>query len=152
MPTIRDYRAADAGRVWELLEQGLAPYGITPDACSTDRDLEDVEAHYLDRGGRFRMLVERGETIGMYGLYKVSDTVVELRKMYLDPAHKGRGLGKQLLDDALAIARAAGFRTMTLETNRTLVEAIGLYERYGFVDAPDAELSSRCDRAMTLEL
>lgn len=152
MATLRDYRAEDADRVWTLLEHGLAAYGLAPDACSTDRDLADIAAHYLDRGGRFRMLVEGGEAIGMYGLHKVSDEVVELRKMYLDPRCKGRGHGKQLLNDALSIARAAGFRTMTLETNRLLVEAIGLYEKYGFVDAPRAALATRCDRAMALEL
>lgn len=102
MATIRDYVPEDAERVWALLEQGLAAYGIAPDACSTDSDLEDVEG--------------------------------------------------QLLDDALLIARATGFRTMTLETNHALVEAIGLYASYGFVDVSRTELSARCDRAMTLSL
>lgn len=152
MATIRDYRPEDAGRVWTLLERGLGAYDIAPDACSTDRDLEDVQAHYLDRGGRFRILVENDDPIGMYGLYRLGDTEVELRKMYLDTNHKGRGYGKQLLEDALAIGRAGGFRTMVLQTNRVLVEAIGLYEKYGFTDLPDAELSTRCDRAMKLEL
>jgi GNAT superfamily N-acetyltransferase len=152
MATIRDYRPADAGRVWALLELGLGAYGIAPDACATDRDLENVQAHYLDRGGRFRILVEDEETIGMYGLYRIDSAVVELRKMYLDTRHKGHGHGERLLDDALRIARAAGYRTMILQTNRVLVEAIGLYRKYGFEDRPGAELATRCDCAMQLQL
>ena len=150
--TIRDYRADDAPRAWTLLEQGLAPYGLQADSCSTDRDLEDVERHYLARGGRFRMLEDDGRVIGMYGLYPVDSATVELRKMYLDPARKGRGLGKRMLEEALSLARAAGFTAMTLETNRALVEAIGLYLKYGFVDVPDAAPSTRCDRVMRLTL
>jgi GNAT superfamily N-acetyltransferase len=152
MATIRDYRPDDAGRIWTLLELGLSPYGIAPDACGTDRDLDDVQAHYLDRGGRFRLLVEGEKTIGMYGLYKVDSAVVELRKMYLDTRHKGHGNGKLLLEDALTIARVANYRTVVLQTNRVLVEAIGLYRKYGFADWPGAELATRCDRAMKLDL
>jgi len=152
MPSIRDYRPGDAADLWSLLERALAVYGLSADSCATDHDLKDIQASYLDRGGRFRVLTDGPRTIGMYGLYKESNDVVELRKMYLEPAYKGQGFGRLILDDALEIARGAGFKTMTLETNRVLTEAIALYRKYGFVDVERDDLSARCDRAMAMDL
>jgi putative acetyltransferase len=150
--SIRDFDPADADKLWSVLERSLAAYGLKADSCNTDTDLLDVQRNYIDCGGRFRVLTQGETPIGMYGLYKIGAERVELRKMYLEPAHKGRGYGKLLLNDALSVAREAGFRTMTLETNRLLVEAIGLYRKFGFKDVERNDLSARCDRAMIKEL
>ena len=48
--------------------------------------------------------------------------------MYLHKSQRGRGLGKFLLDSALAQARELGFTRVTLETASVLKEAIALYE------------------------
>jgi putative acetyltransferase len=76
----------------------------------------------------------------------------ELRKMYLRRDRRGKGLGKLMLEHALAEARRLGFGTITLETASVLKEAIGLYESYGFKPYTPAHLSSRCDQAYSLEL
>ncbi len=152
MPRIRDYLDGDADALWPLLERGLAVYGLVPDAQTTDRDLLDVPASYLRNGGRFRVLEEGRRVIGMYGLFNAGDDIAELRKMYLDPDRKGQGHGKRLLEDAIRIARDAGFRTLALETNRLLIEALGLYRKYGFRETTREQFSCRCDLAMSLEL
>jgi len=112
----------------------------------------DVQASYMEKGGRFRVLVENGNVIGMCGLYNKGDAVAELRKMYLDPSSKGKGYGKMLLEDALEIARKCGFRQMVLETNLVLVEAIGMYKKYGFIEVEQEVSSVRCNCAMALDL
>ncbi len=88
----------------------------------------------------------------MYGLRNEGDAVTELRKMYLDPSQKGKGYGKLMLEDALDVARSLGFHRVTLETNEVLIEAIGLYRSYGFVETSREKFSDRCDYAMVLEL
>jgi putative acetyltransferase len=72
--------------------------------------------------------------------------------MYLHRAYRGRGLGRRLLEDALANARRLGFARMTLETASVLKEAIRLYESYGFTPYQPDHLSGRCDHAYLLEL
>ena len=62
------------------------------------------------------------------------------------------GLGKQLLEHCIAQARDLSFRKVTLETAAVLVEAIGLYRRYGFQTFEPDHLSSRCDQGMVLSL
>lgn len=149
---IREARPEDAPRLWQLLEQGLAAYGLASDPAGTDTDMADVEASYVARGGRFRVLEVDGRTIGMYGLYRLDADTVELRKMYLDPAEKGRGYGRLLMEEALRLAREAGYRRMVLETNRRLVEAIGMYRKFGFTEEARPDRSPRCDAAMAMDL
>ena len=72
--------------------------------------------------------------------------------MYLLRDHRGRGLGKRLLDHALANARQLGFKTVILETASVLKEAITLYERHGFTPYHPDHLSTRCDQAYRLIL
>jgi putative acetyltransferase len=126
---------------------------LEPDPACTDADLADIEAHYVRAGGYFAVLEEPdGTIIGTYGLHRVDAMTCELRKMYLDPARRGRGHGKALLEHALATARELGFRRMTLETASVLEEAIALYRKYGFVPCTSPHLSRRCDLAFDREL
>jgi len=137
------------GLVYGVLEE----YGLKPDPAATDADLTDIEQSYFARGGAFFVLDdERGSIIGAYGLYPIDNQTCELRKMYLQKAYRGKGLGKLLLDSALARAREVGFKRVTLETAGVLKEAIALYESYGFEKYQPHHMSKRCDQAYVLEL
>ncbi|UCD48552.1 MAG: GNAT family N-acetyltransferase [Phycisphaerales bacterium] len=152
-PRLREATNADCEAVRDLVFTVLAEYGLKPDPGSTDADLSDIEQSYLARGGTFRILESSdGSVIGAYGLYPMEDRACELRKMYLRRECRGQGLGRRLLDDALAEARRLGFRRVVLETASVLKEAIALYERYGFAPYQPDHLSSRCDQAYLLEL
>jgi putative acetyltransferase len=151
--TIRDMRPADAPAVRGIVRDVLQEYGLTFDPLATDADLDDLPASYADRGGGFRVIVnERGDVVGCGGLYPLGHGVAEIRKMYLQPAVRGRGWGRKLLDDLVGLAKALGFARVTLETASVLKEAIRLYRAFGFVEAPAAHLSSRCDMAFSLDL
>lgn len=146
--TIRPATNADAEAVRELVFGILRSYGLQPDPGTADRDLEDLEGNYHCAGGYFAVLREAGGTIvGSYGLARVSDTECELRKMYLAAAHRGKGLGKALLEDALREAGRLGYRVVTLETASVLKEAIALYRKYGFEPYVPRHLATRCDQA-----
>ncbi|MEN6577952.1 MAG: GNAT family N-acetyltransferase [Phycisphaerales bacterium] len=152
-PRLRPATNADCEPVRNLVFTVLCEYGLKPDPGCTDADLNDIEQSYLARGGVFRILEEQdGAVIGSYGLYPMEPGTCELRKMYLHQGYRGRGLGRRLLEDALACARQAGFRRVTLETASVLKEAIRLYERYGFKPCQADHLSCRCDQAYALDL
>ena len=151
--TLRPATNADTAAVRDLVFGVLAEYGLKPSPDDTDTDLSDIESSYFARGGRFDVL-ERGDgaIIGTVGLYRVDAETVELRKMYLVPHARGRGLGRMVLEHALDEARRMGARRVTLETASVLREAIALYTRYGFRPCNAGHLSSRCDQCMALEL
>jgi putative acetyltransferase len=152
-PKLRPANNKDREKITGLVYGVLREYGLKPDGACTDADLKDIEHSYFERGGTFCVLEEEdGSIIGAYGLYPVDKRTCELRKMYLRSSYRGKGLGKLLLEDALAKARQMGFERVTLETASVLKEAIALYESYGFVEYRPEHLSSRCDQAYVLEL
>src|SRR5262245_24495992 len=76
----------------------------------------------------------RGKAIGCGALKLHAGAPAELKRMWVDPSARGLGLGRRLLGELEARARAAGVRILRLETNRTLTEAIRLYRENGFVE------------------
>lgn len=151
-PILRRAVAADGEAVRALVFGVLREFGLATDA-HTDADLDDLEAHYFGRGGEFFVLTDSTPTvIGCVGLYRVDQTTLELRKMYLAAAWRGRGQGRRLLEHALARARALGARTITLETAEVLQSALDLYRRAGFQPRCGGVHSGRCDLAMELNL
>jgi putative acetyltransferase len=152
MTKIRDYQAEDDARIWEILKTALAVYGLISQPESTDHDLLNIRESYFSSGGTFRVLEVDDRLVGTYGLHNEGDGIAELRKMYLDPVYKGRGLGKMLLEDVLLTARQLGFRTIILESNSNLAEAAMLYRKFGFVDMEREHMASRCDYALRLDL
>ena len=152
-PKLREATNADCQAVRNLVFAVLEEYGLKPDPGVTDADLDDIERSYFVQGGTFRVLATQdGSIVGAYGLYPLDDGTCELRKMYLRRDYRGQGLGKHLLEDALATTRRLGFQQVILETASVLKEAIALYQRYGFVPHQADHLSARCDQAYLLTL
>jgi putative acetyltransferase len=152
-PRLRLANNRDCDNTASLVDSILREYDLKLDPACTDADIKDIESSYFGRGGTFIVLeAEDGSIIGAYGLYPVEEQTCELRKMYLQKAHRGKGLGKLLLEDALSKARQLGFERMVLETAAVLKEAIALYKSYGFIQYNPQHMSSRCDQAYLLEL
>jgi putative acetyltransferase len=145
MCRLRSYAPGDAPHVFALMQRSLADYGLCADPGATDSDLRDIDATYVRTGGVFKILDDDGVVVGSYGLLPLSPRTCELRKMYLAAGHRGRGLGKRMMEDALASARALGFSEMVLETNTCLREALAMYRAHGFEDYTPDHLSGRCN-------
>jgi GNAT superfamily N-acetyltransferase len=143
----------DAAAAQAVVFAVLREYGLVPDPAETDADLQDLAAHYFARGGQFYVLTTASaEVVATLGLYYLDAQTVELRKMYLSSQLRGQGIGRGLLEFALAQARQMGFKRMTLETASVLKEAIGLYRRLGFQPLVGHQQVPRCDQAFYLDL
>jgi putative acetyltransferase len=150
---IRDAVPGDEPAVQRVVFAVLREYGLNPEPGATDSDLDDLQAAYRDCGGVFRIVTDaRGGIIGCGGLLPGERGDVELRKMYLLPEHRGRGIGKRLLEDLIAAARAAGYRRVVLDTASVLKEAITLYRQRGFQPWENPERVRRCDQSYFLTL
>ena len=153
MFSIRSARPGDESAVHAIVSGVLAEYGLTLDPAGTDSDLDDLTASYHDRGGVFRVVVNStGEIVGCGGLYRLSEAEAEIRKMYLRPEVRGRGLGRELLEDLVAFARRHHVGRLTLETASVLTRAIAMYQRFGFVEYTPGHLAERCDQAFEMNI
>lgn len=145
---------ADAPSVRAIVFATLREFGLCPDPAATDSDLDDIESSYLKNSGWFVVLCESatGRVVGTAGLKPRDSGVVELRKMYLDPSARGKGLGRVLLDAAVRRAEQGGFERIVLETANALKAAVRLYERNGFVPSTEPAHASRCEIVMERRL
>jgi ribosomal protein S18 acetylase RimI-like enzyme len=82
--------------------------------------------------GLLLVAARHGEPVGCGALKFHDDAPAEIKRMWIAPSVRGLGLGRRLLTELETHAAAHGARTLRLETNRTLDEAIALYRSAGY--------------------
>jgi GNAT superfamily N-acetyltransferase len=107
------------------------PTGFNP-ALSISAD----RAELSPPAGLFLIARLDGRPVGCGALKFHPGAPAELKRMWVAPDARGMGLGRRILAELEAQARTAGVETLHLETNETLVEAIALYRRNGWVEVP----------------
>jgi DNA-binding MarR family transcriptional regulator/predicted N-acetyltransferase YhbS len=101
--------------------------GFDPAASLAAEDLELIPPR-----GAFLVASVDGETVGCGAVKAVGPAVGSLKRMWVADGARGLGIGRRMLDALEAQARELGLRTLRLETNRTLKEAIQLYRGAGY--------------------
>jgi len=74
-----------------------------------------------------------GERVGAVFVAKGSDQIARLRLLHVEPAARGLGIGKRLVDECIRFARQAGYKKMTLWTQSILLAARHIYKQAGFL-------------------
>ncbi|HEY7754386.1 MAG TPA: GNAT family N-acetyltransferase [Steroidobacteraceae bacterium] len=114
--------------------------------------LDDPEAAIIATGGMIFFAMEGETPVGTMAMIRVDAARYELAKMGVAATHQRRGIGERLGAAGIAWAREAGARTIFLETNSRLANAIRLYERLGFRHAPHPHPSDYARSDVYMEL
>lgn len=77
-----------------------------------------------------------GEPAGLGGVRYLNTEIAEVKSMYVAPAFRGTGLGRQILDRLDEIASEHGCRAIRLDTSDYLTPAVGLYRSAGYREVP----------------
>jgi N-acetylglutamate synthase-like GNAT family acetyltransferase len=98
-----------------------------------DREtLGDPQKRILEKGGYIFMVYADDQAVGCVALIPIGNGVYELSKMAVSPELRGLGIGRRLLQHAIAEARRIGARSLFLGSNAKLENAVHLYESVGF--------------------
>ena len=143
---IRDWQPEDRHAAAGVIKTVLEEYGLPWQPESADRDVIEVESAYLDVGGEFWVVEQDSTIVGTAAYQPIArgHRAVEIRKMYLLPIIRGRGLGKYLLAQLEMAIAIKDYREIWIETASILKEAVKLYELNGYQTATGVE-TERCD-------
>lgn len=122
----RDLLADRTANVPDILETYYAK-----DAYA--RLLEDLPRIHARPSGDILLAEHKGAVVGCGMYYPLSAPgLCEIKRVFIDPAARGLGAGRAIMQAGMDGARADGFKRMVLDTIVNLTEAIRLYETLGF--------------------
>jgi GNAT superfamily N-acetyltransferase len=128
---IREYvdwcRASYAGDDW-LID---AVFGHQ----SLEAELQKLSSSYATPSGRAFLARSDNEMVGCIAYRRLSETICEMKRLFVRKAGQGRGMGRRLCMASIDAARNDGYTLMRLDTVSSLMtEAIALYRSIGFRD------------------
>lgn len=96
----------------------------------------DGQATVVHDGIRYLVVVDGGRVVACGGVQPLDADTGELKRMYVRPAYRGRGIARQLLSALEELAFQQGHSVLCLETGSYLPAAIGLYTSCGYQPIP----------------
>ena len=92
-----------------------------------------LDAHEVVEGrGAFFVAYADGQPVACGAIRRANAGTAEIKRMYVAPAARGKGIGRMMLDTLEAEGRRLGVTRIVLETGERQLEALALYERAGF--------------------
>lgn len=130
----RAYHAWNKEQVLETLGDGPLPAEAIEADYDVDSIIQDDLAYLADPTADGRLFVARGDD-GLDGcvfLQWRSAAQAEVKRLYVRPAARGRGLGRRLMEELIETVRASGCRSLVLHTGSYTAAAQALYDDLGF--------------------
>ena len=156
---IRPIQPQDNAALAVIVRTSLAEFGANkPGTVFYDLTTDALYELFQTKGSFYFVAEENGKLLGGGGIYPTEGlpaNTCELVKMYLNKDARGKGLGKQMIDQCLTWAKENGYEQVYLETMPELKQALKVYELFGFeyLDGPMGNSGHfGCDRWMLKKL
>jgi GNAT superfamily N-acetyltransferase len=115
-----------------LVREYAATLGVDLSFQNFEQELEHFPLEYSPPSGAFILVEDAGHHLACIGVRQFADEVGEIKRLYVAPAARGRGLGRVLVERIIAEARQLGYRSLLLDTLPFMKEAQSLYLSMGF--------------------
>jgi GNAT superfamily N-acetyltransferase len=117
----------------ELFQEYAQSLGVNLCFQNFEQELAGLPGHYAPPDGRLLLAEYDGQLAGCVALHKWEDGVCEMKRLYLRPSFRGKGLGRAIAENIIVEARGIGYRRMRLDTIEPLMkDAVEMYRKLGF--------------------
>jgi GNAT superfamily N-acetyltransferase len=127
---------ATTPREWDeaqrLVREYAASLNVDLSFQNFDRELQHFTTEYAPPTGAFILAEDARQYAACIGLRQFAEGVGEIKRLYVVPAARGLGLGRQLVERIIVVARATGYTSLLLDTLPFMKEAQSLYVALGF--------------------
>ena len=127
-------------------------------ALDADLKLRDGDEHdYYAQFNKIDMIQHAivayldGDAVGCGAIKAFSPSAMEVKRMYVPPVHRGKGIAKQVLSELECWAGELGYQSCVLETGKKQPEAMGLYHRMGYEVIPNYGQYEGIDNSVCFE-
>ncbi len=125
----------DIEQARELFKDYEASLGISLCFQNFAQELANLPGDYASPRGRLLLAREFDQLVGCVALRPVGPTTCEMKRLFLRPAYRNRGLGRVLAEAIIEEARKIGYTHMRLDTIQDRMDrAVELYRSMGFVE------------------
>ena len=125
----------DLDQARELFNEYEASLGISLCFQNFDDELANLPGDYAPPRGRLLLAREFDQLAGCVAMRPVGPTTCEMKRLFLRPAYRSRGLGRVLVEAIIEEARKIGYTHMRLDTiTDRMSRAVELYKSMGFVE------------------
>ena len=124
---------AQITQVRELFLEYAQSLGFSLCFQSFDQELAGLPGDYAPPDGRLLLMEYEGQPAGCVALHKLEAGICEMKRLYVRPAFRGKGLGRILAESILNEARAIGYDRLRLDTVEPVMKnAVAMYRLLGF--------------------
>ena len=124
---------AQMGQARELFLEYAQSLGFSLCFQNFDKELAELPGDYAPPGGRLLLAEIKGELAGCVAMHKFQDGICEMKRLYLRPKFRGKGLGRVLAETVITEASKQGYRSMRLDTvGPVMTDAVAMYRKLGF--------------------
>lgn len=115
-----------------LVRDHIVAHSAIHDAEAAERVVAAIPEPYVEPRGVLWVAWEGGEALGCVALQELAPDIAELKRMYVRPESRGRGVARRLTEHAIAVATARGYSRLRLGTLPHMHAAQQLYGSLGF--------------------
>jgi ribosomal protein S18 acetylase RimI-like enzyme len=125
--------SAEIAQVRELFLEYAQSLGFSLCFQNFDKELEGLPGDYVPPDGRLLLAEYDGELAGCVALRRLDHEACEMKRLYVRPRFRGKGLGRTLAEKLISEARGIGYRRMRLDTVEPVMKAaVAMYRDMGF--------------------
>lgn len=99
-----------------------------------ETEFKTLPGKYGPPDGALILALVDGKGAGCIALRKISDSICEMKRLYVHDEYRGLGIGKKLIMMIIEEARKLNYRFMRLDTLPTMEKAQKMYKSFGFYD------------------